>query len=173
MKEQFLTVLQEATAVIPAEYFQVPVADREEPIFRERVYCYELYHQMRLILDSLEEGHGLKRYTLSGEVDKQNHPIIRRCAPDLIVHEPGNMGHNLAVVEVKSANGDVAGIRKDLETLTYFVSDEVRYDLGVHLVYGGTEKQIDIFVTEFKEAAVENLTLYWHREPGEEAISLL
>jgi hypothetical protein len=41
-------VLAEATAAIEARYFRLPIAGGD-PIYRERVYCYELYHQMRLL----------------------------------------------------------------------------------------------------------------------------
>lgn len=48
--ETFVKILRKATANIPPEYFQLPIAGREDPIYRERVYCYELYHQMRYAL---------------------------------------------------------------------------------------------------------------------------
>src|SRR5262245_39939149 len=35
-----------ATADIDQEYFQLPIHGGG-PVYRERVYCYELYHQMR------------------------------------------------------------------------------------------------------------------------------
>src|SRR5947208_1325293 len=133
MTDQFIELLQKATASIPRLYFQLPVAGQEQPIFRERVYCYELYHQLRALLEQTEPP--LRYYALSGEVDKQGHRVIRRYAPDLIFHQPGDMSDNIAVVEVKPANGEVDGIRKDLATLAYFVSDAVQYRLGIHLVY--------------------------------------
>ena len=51
MIERFLKLLIEATARVPLHYFQLPVAEREDPIYRERVYCYELYHQLRTLLE--------------------------------------------------------------------------------------------------------------------------
>jgi hypothetical protein len=45
-------------------YFQLPISGKETPIFRERVYCYELYHQMRDVIDRAF------LYKLDGEVDK-------------------------------------------------------------------------------------------------------
>jgi hypothetical protein len=101
MKRQFAEFerkLATACERIDAEYFQVPVKDAES-MYRERVYCYELYHQLRRDWRRFPFG-------LGGEVDKTGHPLFRdgpyaASKPDLLVHEPGNMEHNLACVEVK------------------------------------------------------------------------
>ena len=47
MREDFnllLDLIRDATAALDAHYFQLPVAELEDVIYRERVYCYELYH---------------------------------------------------------------------------------------------------------------------------------
>jgi hypothetical protein len=46
--QQLNQVLRQATESIEPLYFQLPI-DGSDPIFRERVYCYELYHQLRRI----------------------------------------------------------------------------------------------------------------------------
>lgn len=170
MIELFIQLLTAATARIPGLYFQLPIAGKDDPIYRERVYCYELYHQMRALL---ETDNALARYALSGEIDKQNHPIIRPCSPDLVFHVPGDMGSNIAVVEVKPANGAVDGIKKDLGNLSYFVDERVRYQLGIQLVYGGDEADLDKFRTEFHRIDATRLRLYWHRRAGESASRIL
>ena len=91
-----------------AHYFQLPTAGAEEAIYRERVYCYELYHQLRVLLQGEED---LARYALSGEIDKRGHQIIRPCIPDLVFHAPGRMD-NMVVLEVKPINGELKGIQK-------------------------------------------------------------
>ena len=85
MIDRFLALLVGATARIPAHYFQLPTAGGAEAICRERVYCYELYHQLRTLLEGEEHFAG---YALSGEIDKQGHAIMRPCAPDLAFHSP-------------------------------------------------------------------------------------
>lgn len=89
----FEPLLQEATSKIGYNYFQLPIDGQEDPIYRERVYCYELYHQLRSIWPKDCE------YELSGEVDKSGHPLIRgnnldRIKPDFLVHVPGDMQGN-------------------------------------------------------------------------------
>lgn len=131
---EFDQILFTATAKITVPYMQLPVAAMEDPIYRERVYCYELYHQMRCLWppDS--------RYSLGGEIDKKSHPLIRgngldNVKPDLLVHEPGDMGGNYAVIEVKPISTGRAGIRKDLRTLTAF-RRHGEYARAIFLVYG-------------------------------------
>ncbi|MGD8457430.1 MAG: hypothetical protein PVF83_13695, partial [Anaerolineales bacterium] len=68
--EQFLIMLCVATSNIGEQYFQLEVAEREEHIYRERVYCYELYHQLRVVTP---DGFN---YQLDGELDKSGHPLI-------------------------------------------------------------------------------------------------
>jgi hypothetical protein len=65
--EQLDDILQKATAAIGDEFFLLPIhgADR---VYRERVYCYELYHQMR------RRWPKSCRYRLNGENDKAGYP---------------------------------------------------------------------------------------------------
>jgi hypothetical protein len=57
-------------------------------------------------------------------------------------------------VEVKPVNAALDKIQKDLDSLTYFVSPEVSYQLGVELVYGNDQ-------------------VFWHRQPEEPARRIL
>jgi hypothetical protein len=96
--EQLRNFITDATKDIAQEYFLLPVADREggEPLvqYRERVYAYDL----------------------GGEVDKRRHPIIRdgclkNVKPDLIVHVPRDMNHNLAVIEIKALPAEEKAVK--------------------------------------------------------------
>jgi hypothetical protein len=119
-----------ASESLSEEYFQLPVAG-EEPQYRERVYCYELYHLWR---QNWSDGFP---FSLSGEVDKEKHPIIRRkVKPDFLVHIPGQMT-NLLVMEVKPKPKpgidvpyyakEVTEILDDLEKLTWFRRELAEY----------------------------------------------
>jgi hypothetical protein len=125
-------LIVEAAAGIEGAYFQMPVADADS-IYRERVYCYELYHRLRSAWDGFP-------FSLGGEVDKARHPHFMggpyaRSKPDLLVHEPGNMDRNLACVEVKPCTASAAEIRDDLQKLTWFCRN-ARYHRGILLIYG-------------------------------------
>lgn len=165
MIERFLNILAEAALRIQPHYFQLPIAGREDPVFRERVCSYELYHQLRTLLARDRE---LAAYALSGEIDKQGHPIIHPCAPDFLLHIPGTMGENLVAIEVKPFNADQAGIQKDRQTLEYFVTD-VGYQCGVQLVYGGDRDALQRFINVYRDVN-ERVTLFWHPAPGRRAV---
>lgn len=128
--EEFTQILRDATAAISPEYFLLPIHGGES-IYRERVYCYELYHQMRRLWPVRST------YRLNGEVDKRAHPYFQRGEqpkPDFLVHQPGT-GVNYAVIEVKSCLADIRGIGKDLETLAFF-KNRIGYERAIYLVYG-------------------------------------
>jgi len=134
--DQELNIFEEmvaaASARIEADYFQLPVADADA-VYRERVYCYELYHQLRCLW-------GQFPFSLGGEIDKTGNPYFldgpyARAKPDLLVHVPGNMTRNLACVEVKPFGRPVAEFISDLQKLTWFCR-HANYYRGVFLIYG-------------------------------------
>src|SRR6266480_2763170 len=134
-------ILRRVTACIEWRYFHLAI-DGGPPIYRERVYCYELYHQMR------SRWPRNCAYDLNGEVDKRSHPILGELGvggiPDLLVHQPGNMVGNYAIIEVKNALANSSGIRNDLQKLSRFVS-KAKYQRAIYLVYGdeGDDRLVD------------------------------
>ena len=109
--QELTGILEAATAGIGPTYFRLSI-DGGDPIYRERVYCYELYHQMRQRWPSSSE------FFLNGEIDKAAHPILRQLGatntkPDLLIHRPGYMSGNHAIVEVKHCRTSPKGIAKD------------------------------------------------------------
>lgn len=133
---RLLEVIASSIEAIEEKYFNFQVAGNDETIKRERVYCAELYHQMRIRFVLID-------YDLNIEPDKKNHPLIEQyCGsvdPDLVVHRGGNMEpeDNLAVIEVKTSSGDLtAGIEKDLETINCMTSIKNGYYGGVIIVFG-------------------------------------
>ena len=169
-------LIRAATERIGRPYFQLPVAGQEDPIYRERVYCYELYHQLRLLWPQDS------KYALSGEVDKSGHPLIRgngldNRKPDILIHIPGNMDNNLLVLEVKPVNGNAEGMKKDLETLTAF-RRHGRYKRAFFLVYGSDEvafndlrARANSYAEEDRGATIDLrlIKLWHHRSVGTSA----
>ena len=131
--EELTSTLEQATEGIAPDYFYLNL-DGGDPVYRERVYCYELYHQMRMRWPAQTP------FYLNGEVDKARHPKMihlrdRFPKPDLLVHRPGYMEGNFAVIEVKCDRAGKAGITKDLETLSFFTK-EFGYQRAIYLIYG-------------------------------------
>lgn len=172
--EIFRELLSVATANVPEEYFLMPVQGASEPVFRERVYCYELYHQLRCIWPADFA------FSLGGEVDKSAHPVLgsgplNRLKPDFLVHLPGDMTGNLIVIEVKPVNAPRRAIMRDLSSLRQFLQ-YAGYQHAIYLVYGGSEAEFGQFCGRLDEVCKNdnpldhNLTarieLWWHESPG-------
>lgn len=166
----FIRCLKEAGRRVDRHYFQLDIAGSEESIYRERVYCYELYHQLRCVLgDSFP-------YKLDGEVDKAGHPIIRQelgaRKPDFIVHVPGKMNRNLAVIEVKplTIKNRISELREDLKTLQGFL-DKARYYRAIMLIYGDGESDLPNEIPdEVGELREERILLVWHQGYGKRPV---
>ena len=166
---QLTEIIQEATAAIQAGYFHLQI-DGGDPIYRERVYCYELYHQMRLRWPDATD------FCLNGEIDKSAHPILRELGadhvkPDLLVHRPGYMLGNYAVIEVKSSESRLQGIKKDLQNLALF-RGVVGYERAIYLMYG---YEVDQSIERILRVAgaftnLPTIELWLHKAPGQPAI---
>ena len=177
-KMEIEKLISYATKHIEKNYFQLPIDGREDPIYRERVYCYELYHQLRLCWPTDTE------YELSGELDKSGHPLIRgngldRVKPDLLVHVPGDMGGNYTVIEVKPISANSNGIAKDLSTLTAF-RRHAGYAKALYLFYG--DGDIETVLNTVGKLQLESkldiidislIEFWWHRQVGASAKPVL
>jgi len=170
----FLGMLGDATSHVGAEYFRLPVHGSPAK-YRERLYCYELYHQLRCALGEFP-------FNLGGEIDKGGHPHFvdgpfPRSKPDLLVHVPGSMNRNLAIVEVKRATVRREAIRGDLLKLRWYC-DHAAYSGGVFLVYGEVRNP-DMLAQKIREAAdktstdLTRITCLHHRQVGERAQRIL
>lgn len=172
-------LLREATMRLSREYFMLPVADAEggEPLirYRERVYAYELYHQLRSIWPDWP-------YSLAGEVDKRGHPLIRggdldNAKPDLLVHVPGQMEHNLVVLEIKAIRSHEnhvlpAALATDLRKLIAF--RRAGYAGAVFLAFGGSVELVREIARRFEEVqgSLFDIELWHHEQPGSPALPI-
>ncbi|MBC7815914.1 MAG: hypothetical protein IAG10_03335 [Planctomycetaceae bacterium] len=119
----------EATKEVRGPYFKLPVAGLDDPLLRERVYCYELYHQLRR-----RDQH--PKVVLTAEPDKQGNPSFAngpKPKPDLVFHSPGTHKKNAAVVEVE-CRPQLRHLRKDMKTLK--LMQEKGYTTLVLLLFG-------------------------------------
>jgi hypothetical protein len=171
--QELSQLLADATQAIEPAYFRLNI-DGGDPVYRERVYCYELYHQMRMLWPPNCP------YYLNGEIDKAAHPVLTQLGagfakPDFLVHTPGYMSGNQAVIEVKCARAGIAGIQKDVKTLSTFIN-KVGYERAIYLIYG--DECDDRLINRVKLAAGHTGTrapieLWVHGNPGQPAGLLL
>ncbi|MCI0329666.1 MAG: hypothetical protein L0196_01760 [candidate division Zixibacteria bacterium] len=165
--QEFIRHLRLATTKIGAHYFRIHVAGSEKQIFRERVYCYELYHQLR---EALTDEFS---FELDGELDKRGHEIIKGDRkPDFVVHKSGCMAQNLAIIEVKPADVELKELGEDLKKLKGFV-ENANYYRGVMLIYGNNnEETLRVEILKTSKDILKNyedkILVMWHNKPLEE-----
>lgn len=152
----YFTLIREAMKQVSPKYIVLDVAGGN-PKHRERVYCYELYHQMRCLQRRIQKYSG---FTINGEIDKSgSQGIDQSFNPDFVMHTPGNMENNGCVVEVKvrSNNGNglpsKKGVHKDLRTITCMLHC-YKYQYGALILVDVTEGKI---VPVLQEADIPHL----------------
>jgi hypothetical protein len=159
----FRKVLNNAVEKIEPKYFRVPRSGLEA-VWRERAYCYELYHLLRCYLPKDFP------YTLHGEIDKITHHAItqhfgkmKRPNPDFIVHKPGELGvdANFVVIEIKRSDADLKLIKKDLWKIRKFMR-HVDYQHGIMLFFG--EKQPPDL------SRLGGIQAVWHKAVGQKLV---
>ena len=165
-----------ATEAVPPEYMAIPMAEQDAyPL--ERVYTYELYHQLRIRTSD-------SQYRWGGEVDKAvNHHFaasgLPGYKPDLLFHRPGVMDGNILVVEVKMCRGILrSDWLNDLKKITalrrngaYFRA----YQRGIFLLVGGDLGCIEHVRTVARQRMDDQVVdlalvdLFWHATAGQGA----
>ncbi|HLZ57668.1 MAG TPA: hypothetical protein VKR06_12025 [Ktedonosporobacter sp.] len=115
--------------------------------YDERVFCYELYHQVRAHIEAYEAEHpeDLSPLLFQGELRKEQISDIvaeyfqvqrleKAYIPDFLLHSPGDFQHQSLIIEVKSApNLPFGSIQQDLAKIQEFIS-RYRYQMGLFLV---------------------------------------
>ncbi len=153
--ELYLDLFQKAVDRVESIYFSreltffgshLNVELRQELIrYGERIFCYELYHQLRPLVDGAKKcGQIDPDIYLQGEIKK---PLLNRINqvglgvtgldrvrfPDLLLHDPTNAKHQELVVEIKNdPNLSVAALKKDLRKIDLFISN-YHFNLGIFL----------------------------------------
>jgi hypothetical protein len=113
---------------------------------------------------------------LNGEIDKQKHPFFKKldegyAKPDFLIHIPGSMDENYAIIEVKHSI-TTEGILKDLNTLNIFIQKAL-YKRGIYLIYGdeanaNSFSQIESTAAKFTE--IGPIEVWLHKEAGQPAV---
>ena len=134
--ESFVEMIKGSLDNVGDEYYKITTTYESSGIVRERVFCYELYHQMR----SVQSARGLTDVQIHGEIDKSGHIAFDRNSrknPDFVFHVPGMMKGKAIVVEVKGKiEGNYQeGVYKDIVTLSKFTNNKHYYHSGILIIY--------------------------------------
>jgi hypothetical protein len=123
--------LKVALCKVEPGFFRLATTYEPNGIVRERVFCYELYHQVRLTMGQD------RTLSLNGEIDKRGHSKFApedQKNPDFVFHIPGEFETNTLIVEVKGRLDGPDDIEKDFETILTFVR-KYQYKAGVFILY--------------------------------------
>lgn len=144
--ELYLELVKKALQNVESSYFELLTMGKPSVRVRERVFCYELYHQMRLLKF---DGSVM----LHAEIDKRGSPPFEDnpANPDFVFHVPGQMENNTLVMEVKGSL-DIDGVCKDFQTLLDF-TEKRAYRKGIFILYRHGFRELksqirDRFITE-------------------------
>ena len=148
--ESFVEMIKGSLDNVGDEYYKITTTYESSGIVRERVFCYELYHQMR----SVQSARGLTDVQIHGEIDKSGHIAFDRNSrknPDFVFHVPGMMKGNAIVVEVKGKIEGTyqEGVYKDIVTLSKFTNNKHYYHSGVLIIYNYTYDEFLRKIGEF------------------------
>lgn len=168
---EFNNVLMSATKNISKEYFSTKIMANGcvKEVYRERVYCYELYHQIRR---QWESGGVVEFY---GEFDKSGSSFyagtgLQRVKPDFLIHLPGNAENNHIAMEVKSSAVRRPDLQKDIEKLIK-LTDDHGFKFGVYLIYGKNATTKGEIANECIDDR-SNIKIFIHDEVGAKAFAL-
>lgn len=113
--------------------------------FGERIFCYELYHQLRIKIDRELENNPdfLQGAMLQGEVKKIRasefvehlglEQLSQEFIPDFLIHTPGDTDYHAFVIEVKcSPNLSRRDLLADIKKINEFVT-RYQYERGIFL----------------------------------------
>ncbi|WP_090138396.1 hypothetical protein [Limnohabitans sp. DM1] len=170
---KFYDILVAATENISRQYFstKIIVDDYIKSVYRERIYCYELYHQIRLKLKcDLTMG-------FYGEYDKSGSSLYERSAlnrikPDFLIHSPGNVEENLLAMEVKSSDAKRRDIKSDINKLIK-LKESHNFKFCIYLIYGDNALEKGGAAAEFVgDKFKSEIKIFIHRKAGERAFAL-
>lgn len=129
--EKFEDILMTAIDNIDQNYYKVKTTYNHGGIIRERVFCYELYYQMRLLKKD-------NQFFIHPEIDKSGHDefdVEDRKNPDFLYHIPGDFHPESVISEVKGTlSRGINELIKDFQTIQRFIK-KYNYKKGYFLLY--------------------------------------
>ncbi|GBR06880.1 hypothetical protein HW511_13775 [Asaia siamensis] len=144
-KKEILELLKRALKNVSADYVLLGHPS-ELDIFVERVFAYELYHQMRLLFrdkHGVVNGEYRKYLKLIPDIDNNKTYI-----PDLVVHQPSTLDRNFLAIEIKTSPSlNRNDLKRDLGKLEFYTRppklEGLGFQLGVMLIVNyDIEKEI-------------------------------
>ena len=131
--KKYIKLLTKAVACVDNEYIDIYTKRDEVEFIKhyERIFCYELYHQIRRLQKKLN----LNDYVIWGEPLKSYFKYIKDGKmPDFLFHKPRTYD-NLIIAEVKMENSLDSGVDDDFEKIENYLKNN-NYKIGVFICIG-------------------------------------
>lgn len=140
----------------------------------ERIFCYELYHQLRILIDAErnENKNFLEGTYLQAEIKKMQiydllqtfgiTPLTGSFVPDLLMHSPGNANSHPYVIEIKATPFVLeVEVLADLCKIGEFLN-KYNYEKGIFLAVNLGQKTL----TDLIKSAFHNGEKNYARKPA-------
>lgn len=116
--DKFKSLFMEGLSALKSDFYKIENTSGIE-LYRERVFCYELYHQFSL----LRMKYAIPEYIkFHGELSKSGHASqVGDICPDFLIHKPGSDDFNIAAIEVKVKLYGGEKHAKDIRTLALLI----------------------------------------------------
>lgn len=140
--------------------------------YDERVFCYELYHQVRTLIEQWNAHHeqdpstrlrfqGELRKEIIGDLAELRRqgvvPLSQVFVPDFLLHSPGDFRKQEMVVEVKASHSLTwSHIRDDLQKLNEFI-EKYQFGKGLFLAVNASSDRIVRMVTQQRPWIEQNI----------------
>lgn len=134
--------------------------------YSERVYCYELYHFLRVAMFHRQLNDTHPHLFLHSEIvkvvlnqtDAENigiYPLNNQRSPDFILHEPHTVDNQIAAIEVKTTqNVGYAACLDDLEKLSE-LKRSYHFQVGVFLCINSEINKVSQHITRARGEGVD------------------
>lgn len=134
IEEEILKNIKKAINNVEESFYNIISANSNKGV-RERVFCYELYHQLRMLSSTY-------KFDIHAELDKRGFYEIDNT-PDFLFHKQGTH-KNHCVMEVKGRK-NCEGIIKDFQTLTSFLNGKGElkpYKLAIFFIFNHSYNEL-------------------------------
>lgn len=146
--KKYLICIRKALRNVEFDYIRIPAKHSKRGRLNERVFCYELYHQLSLVIQTSQLSKLTPRkIKLHGELSKGTYPYFPNESPDFLIHKPKTNSFNLIVIQVKPNLYCFDKVIADFEKLCRFIRDNF-YKLGIFIVYDSSFSQLQ---TKFEQ----------------------
>ena len=174
--ELFLWLISSALKMVSADYYRpsslleftpeniqcLPERQKEAVLkylgqHHERVFCYELYHQIRALMEQEETRFSgvrfqgeLKKYQMDADLLARFDftALDREYIPDFLLHSPGDGDHQESVIEVKcDPSLTFEKAKYDLKKIDQFISN-YGYAIGVFLTVNIRRENVEAMMDD-------------------------